>query len=137
MKDSPILGVLDLWSLGHSATQIAKMLGLPNFLHVERIIRQARRIGDKRAVLHFAGNGRLIGRPGRDGRKVRKRTRVINKLEVVPALPRKTHCVRGHLRTPENVTANYQCIACVEEQKAARRAKGLKRGRPRKQREAT
>lgn len=26
---------------------------------------------------------------------------------------RKTHCVRGHLRSPENVGANYNCLLCV------------------------
>ena len=110
MKDAPIIPALDLWSLGHSAGQIAEMLGFPNHKHVTRIVEHARSISDKRAVLHKAQNGRLIGRPGRHARKVVKREKV-NGIEVVPAIPQPL-CARGHARTPENVNKSRQCKEC-------------------------
>lgn len=57
----PIPLALDLWALGHSQSQIAKMLGLPNRKHVERIIANARKIGDPRAVRHAVGT-RILGK---------------------------------------------------------------------------
>jgi hypothetical protein len=88
-EPKPVPLILDLWSLGHSASQIAEMVGLPNHRQVTRIIRDARSIGDKRAVLHKYSHGdRLIGRPGRDGAIARRRDR-INDIEVVPAIERR------------------------------------------------
>jgi hypothetical protein len=81
MKAAPIPLVLDLWSLGHSASQIAEMLGFPNGRQVTKIVAKARSIGDRRAVLHVAANNRLIGRPGRMNPPPLA--------NVVPALPRK------------------------------------------------
>lgn len=118
MKDAPIPAVLTLWSLGHSASNIAERLGFPNHKHVTRIIEHARSIRDPRAVLHAASNGRLIGRPGR--------MKTLPPSVVVPAIG-KPFCVNGHARTPENVTSQHQCRACKRIQYAAydkkRRAK--------------
>lgn len=61
MKNAPILVVLDLWSLGHSGSDIAKKLGFPNAKHITRIISQARRLRDPRAVLHCYSTGRVVG----------------------------------------------------------------------------
>lgn len=58
----PVLAILDLWSLGHSAGDIARRMGLPNHKRVTRIVAQARAIRDRRAVLHRAKGGRLLGR---------------------------------------------------------------------------
>lgn len=58
----PVMGVLDLWSLGHTASQIAKMLGLPSHKLVTKIVAQAREIGDPRAVIHAYPDGRPVGR---------------------------------------------------------------------------
>lgn len=110
MKNAPIVATLDLWALGHSAGQIADMLGYPNRKHVERIIEKARSINDKRAVLHVAANGRLIGRPGR--------MKLPPVAIPVPALPRKTHCPKGHLRTPDNVDAQWHCRICKNRRRA-------------------
>lgn len=57
----PIPLVLDLWALGHSQKQIAEMVGLPNRKHVERIVANARKIGDPRAVRHAIGT-RILGK---------------------------------------------------------------------------
>lgn len=103
MKNAPIIAALDLWSLGHSASQIAEMLGFPNHRQVSLIVERARSIGDKRAVLHAAANKRLIGRPGR--------MIVPPVANVVPALG-KPICAHGHPRTPENVTDLHRCREC-------------------------
>jgi hypothetical protein len=113
MKQAPILTALDLWSLGHSARQIAEMLGFPNGAHVTRIVAHAREIGDKRATLHVAGTGRLIGRPGR---------MAVPPVAIpVPAIG-KLRCVRGHARTPDNVYAsNGMCKACQRDKDRGRK----------------
>jgi hypothetical protein len=88
-EPKPVPLILDLWSLGHSASDIAERVGLPNGKHVTRIIADARSIGDPRAVLHkHPSNDRLIGRPGRSGTIARKRVK-IGGLEVVPAIVRR------------------------------------------------
>lgn len=74
MNGTPIPLVLDLWSLGHSAGQIAKMVGLPNRKRVERIVANARKIGDPRAVRHAIGT-RILGKaipPAKRFRKTRQ-----------------------------------------------------------------
>ena len=111
----PVIPSLDLWSLGHSASQVAEMLGMPR-KKVTEIVMQARSIGDPRAVLHVASNGRLIGRPGR--------MQIPPVAIPVPALPqaKQAMCARGHERTPENVNASRQCRQC-ERLRSVRRGK--------------
>lgn len=120
MKDVPIPLVLDLWSLGHSAGDIAERLGLPNHRHVSRIVQLARAIGDKRAVLHHAKDGRLIGRPGRTGKRVRKNAKSIGGVEATLLIGR-TMCRRGHTRTPDNIGSDWHCLACQRLAYAAKR----------------
>jgi hypothetical protein len=102
----PVNPVLDLWSLGHSATTVAEMLDFPGgWRGVARLIEKARSIGDPRAVLHAGANGRLIGRPGH--------MRELPEAEVVPAISRYTHCKRGHALTPENREGKKRrCVQC-------------------------
>jgi hypothetical protein len=61
----PVPAVLDLWCLGHSAGWIGAALDL-HPKKVTKIVAQARRVGDQRAVLHADKNGRLIGRAGHE-----------------------------------------------------------------------
>lgn len=61
MKNVPIPLVLTLWSLGHIAADIAEKCGLPNAKHVTRIVDNARRLRDPRAVLHCYPTGRVVG----------------------------------------------------------------------------
>lgn len=111
MKNAPILLALDLWSLGHSAAAVAQMVGLPNHKHVTRIVQRARSIGDKRAVLHVADNGRLIGRAGHA---------MIPPVAIpVPALG-KALCAAGHPRVPENLSSAGHCKTCKRLQDAER-----------------
>lgn len=126
MKNAPIITALDLWSLGHSASEIADMLGFPNFRHVARIVANARSIADPRAALHMASTGRLIGRAGHMGLppsaervpsiaaleidarpkpKPRKRSRYKRKIT-------KKQCVRGHPRNRQTVDGFGHCLAC-------------------------
>lgn len=106
MKNAPIPLTLQLWSLGHSASDVAAKLGFPNHKHVTRIVAHARSIGDKRAVLHVARNGYLIGRPGR---------MALPPVAIpVPALG-KPLCRNGHLRTPDNLTKDRHCRMCHAE----------------------
>lgn len=108
-EPAPVPLVLTLWALGHSASQVAQMVGLPSHKAVTRIIAQARAIGDPRAVIHCGENGRLLGRPGRDGRKVSKRGHKVAGKEVVTLLPKPTipMCKRGHERTERG-----PCMIC-------------------------
>src|SRR5258706_4875011 len=88
----PVPLILDLWSLGHSASDIAARVGLPNGKHVTRIVHDARLIGDPRAVLHkHPRTERLIGRPGRTGIIARRRSK-IDGIEVVPAIDTRMKC---------------------------------------------
>lgn len=114
MKGAPIPLALDLWSLGHSGTAIARMLGFPNRRHVERIVAQARALRDKRAVLHVAGNGYLVGRPGRMERPP---------VAIPVPLIGKPQCVRGHARIPENLGFADQCLLCRRVRHAERKAR--------------
>jgi hypothetical protein len=109
VTDAPIPLVLQLWSIGHSASQIAEMVGLPSHKAVTRIIAQAREIGDPRAILHCGANGRLLGRPGRTGRKASKYGHKVAGKEVVTLLPKPTIpvCRRGHERTERG-----ECKTC-------------------------
>lgn len=109
----PVL--LDLWSLGHSAGQIAGMLGISRG-KVYRTVEQARDIGDPRATLHVGANGLPIGN-GRRGRVVLLE---FPDVELVPAI-RKLKCVRGHPRTPDIVTKNSLCRECDRIRKRAER----------------
>jgi hypothetical protein len=112
-NDAPVPATLDLWSLGHSASQVAKMLGLPSHKHVARIIEHARSIRDPRAVLHAAKNGRLIGRPGRMATPP--------SAEIVPST-RALACERGHPQTANNTYASGRCRECTRLRDRARRA---------------
>lgn len=125
MKGAPIPATLDLWSLGHSAGEVARMLDFPNHKHVARIVEHARSIRDPRAVLHAATNGRLIGRPGHQP--------MLAAVEVVPSIvalrrsvpkkngrPIQEFCKAGHPRTAENVTPARQCRLCRAIQNKAR-----------------
>jgi hypothetical protein len=104
----PVNPLLDLWSLGHCARDIAERLGIEGgHRMVTLVVGEARSIGDKRAVLHKDATGRLIGRPGR--------MMPPPLANVVPALPhsqQRTHCPRGHERTPDNLTKGGSCRTC-------------------------
>lgn len=102
MSTAPVPAILTLWSLGHSATDIAKRLGT-KARTVSLIVEQARDIGDPRAVLHLGKNGRPIGRPnqGIDPADV----------EMVPAVLA-SKCCRGHLRTADNIDCSGNCRKC-------------------------
>lgn len=134
MTDAPILLVLTLWSLGHSASDVAARTGLPSHKAVTRVVAQGRMIHDPRAVLHCGANGRLLGRPGRDGTTIRRGAKTVGRREVVmliskaapkpePKSRKKAICSRGHARAPDNVGANGGCLACK------RLARRLKEGR--------
>jgi hypothetical protein len=86
--DLPVSLILDLWSLGHSASDVAERVGCHR-KQVSRIVAQARSIRDPRAVLHKEpGNNRLIGRAGRTGVTV-KRKSTYKGVEVVSLITRR------------------------------------------------
>ena len=114
MKHVPIPLVLDLWALGHSASDVARKVGLPNHRHVARIVERARSINDPRAVLHAAKNGRLIGRPGRMAAPPL--------VEIVPS-SRALACHAGHPQTAENIGSQGNCLECGRIRDAIRRAR--------------
>lgn len=114
MKHVPIPLVLDLWALGHSASDVARKVGLPNHKHVTRIVERARSINDPRAVLHAAKNGRLIGRPGRMAAPPFA--------EIVPS-SRALACRIGHPQTAKNVGAQGKCLECNRIRDWGRRAR--------------
>jgi hypothetical protein len=119
----PIPLTLDLWALGHSAREVADMVGFPNGKHVTRIVQYARSIGDKRAVLHVSSTGRMIGRPGRmKVPPVALAVPSITALRLTAPRPkpgprkprrRKAFCKRGHPRGPGLVYKDHSCIACT------------------------
>lgn len=109
----PVPLVLDLWALGHSQKQIAEMVGLPNRKHVERIVANARRLGDKRAVRHSTA-GRIMGKAIPFQKRVHGRHKTVDGVEVVPALG-KPLCRRGHPRTPDNLKKSGCCKICAAE----------------------
>lgn len=47
-------------------------------------------------------------------------------------MPRKSHCVRGHARTPGNVDASYMCRTCRNDRKRMLRAADTRPKDPRK-----
>jgi len=47
-------------------------------------------------------------------------------------MPRKTHCLRGHPRTPANVDGGSMCRTCRNDRKRARRAQDTRPKDPRK-----
>lgn len=109
MSGAPVPAILTLWSLGHSATDIAKRLGT-KARTVSLIVEQARDIGDPRAALHLGKNGKPIGRPnkGVDPADV----------EMVPAITAPV-CRWGHPRIPENVDNSSNCRICDRARKRA------------------
>lgn len=111
MKDAPIPPVLDLWSLGHSATDICAKLGFPNRRHVERIIERARSIRDPRAVYHVAGD-RILGTGiPKSKRYLRGFQTEYDGVLLVERILKRV-CPRGHMRLPQNVDAQGHCIQC-------------------------
>lgn len=82
MKNAPIPAVLDFWALGHSASVIAEWLGFPNHRHITRIIANARRIGDPRAVIHEHTNGKPAG----NFRKIARMHADSPAIEIVPLI---------------------------------------------------
>ena len=106
----PVPLIIDLWSLGNSQGQIAEMLGLSSRKVVERIVAKARLIGDKRAVRHATGS-RILGKGiPREKRLLARKKRVLDGIEVVPAIHKAT-CVNGHPRLA-NVTPYGSCLTC-------------------------
>lgn len=109
---APITLVLNLWSLGHSAADIRAKLGLPNDDVVKRIVRHGREIEDPRAVYHVTSGGRIQGekeQPSR-WRKQWKGFAIVRAIEP----PRAKTCMRGHLRTDDNLF-NRGCLVCKRE----------------------
>jgi hypothetical protein len=125
----PIPLVLDMWSLGHSAGDIAKRLAIPGgHKGVTRIVEHARELGDKRAVLHCGASGRLLGRPGRDGTKIRRGAKTVHGKEVAMLIPKPPPavCKYGHDR--RGTKSGQRCRECHRLVMAARRA--AKKGAP-------
>lgn len=92
---APIPLILDLWAYGCSASAIAGVLGLTNAKVVTRIIRNARLIGDPRAVVHAFKDGRSAGR------QVRAEA-LKPKFKAVPLVQNRYTCRNGHRLTKAN-----------------------------------
>lgn len=103
MRQEPVVAILNLWSLGHSASDIAEKLGTVTAKRVTLIVGEARSIGDPRAVLHMAKNGRLLGRPGRMAHPP--------KAERVPSV-RALACRVGHRQIRKNLDTRGYCRLC-------------------------
>lgn len=110
MNIEPVIAVLDLWSLGHSASDIAEKLPI-TAKRVTLIVARARSLRDPRAVLHACKNGRLIGRAGH-----MKQAPVA---EIVPSMAALA-CRRGHPQTAKNVGSQGHCLPCERLRNAAR-----------------
>ena len=123
-EPTPVPLVLDLWSLGHSAGDISNRIGIPR-KRVTFIVAEARSIGDPRAVLHCGQNGRLLGRPGRDGTTIRRGAKTVKRKEVAMLLPKPTIpvCKRGHEREERG-----ECWPCkkIRDNLRYRAIKGLR-----------
>ncbi len=119
MKDAPIPLALQLWSLGHSQADIAAKLGFPNRKPVERIVANARAIGDPRAVYHVVGD-RILGKalPAKE-RYIRAGQAAYRGFPLVERVLKPT-CPRGHARVPDNLDVGGHCLIC-ERARAARR----------------
>jgi hypothetical protein len=115
MMDFPVSLILDLWSLGHSGADIVKKLGIANRRVVERLVDQARSIGDPRAVYHVAASGRIMGTgiPRRKRYRVRRQTHYEG-FQLVEMIG-KPVCDRGHMRLPHNVDEWGHCKQCHRE----------------------
>jgi len=102
MIDAPVPLILDLWSLGHSASDVARRTGIKR-KRVTVIVAQARAAGDPRAVLHCSATGRPYGRAGwMENPPLEER---------VPA-KRAMVCSRGHFKTRFSIAKNSQCLRC-------------------------
>lgn len=112
----PVLAILDLWSLGHSAAEIGRKLAVRQGQVTVTVLR-ARDIGDPRAVVHVGRHGRPIGNPV----KAKGVLLEFPDVETAEAIPR-LRCPKGHLRSPENVDAYTNCRACHREAERKRRA---------------
>jgi hypothetical protein len=118
VKGVPIPLILDLWSLGHSAADIARRCKLPNHRHIERIIAHAREIRDPRAVWHMEETRRLMGKgiPRRDriaafDQHSYRGFEIVPRILPVPAPP-KLVCRNGHELAGENINARGKCFIC-------------------------
>lgn len=111
----PVLAILDLWSLGHSAAEISRKLAVRQG-QVTVVVLRAREIGDPRAAVHVGRQGRPIGSPHWARRVLVEYPDV----ETIPAIPR-LRCPKGHLRSPDNVDAYTNCRACHRERERQRR----------------
>lgn len=121
MKNAPIPLVMDLWSLGHSAEDIADKIGFPDRRHVQRIIAHARSIGDPRAVFHVEA-GRLLGRGIKAiERRVTPRQTKYRGFLIVPVLRVRNYlCQKGHPRPPGTPCRVCQNEARKRQQRAER-----------------
>lgn len=109
---APVPLVLQLWSLGHSAGDIKDKLGLSGPHVVGWIVKRAREVGDPRAVYHLTRVGRIQGEDAVPNRW-RKRWKGFDVVRSIEPPLAKT-CVRGHLRTPDNIM-NRRCMTCHRE----------------------
>lgn len=120
----PVPLVLDLYSLGHSAKDVAEKLGLPNGRHVARIVAHARSIADPRAVYHVDRTGRLLGKgiaPAE--RKIGRRQKEFRGFLIVPVISlTRPACRNGHQRP-----SGTPCRVCQNEGRIRRNA--ARRGR--------
>lgn len=103
---NPVPLILNLWSLGHGAGDVSRRLGVHRRA-VEKIVHQARQVGDPRAAVHVGRNGQPIGRPDLGLTLLALDPEV----ELVPFIPAQ-HCKHGHLKTPENVDRYGNCRVC-------------------------
>lgn len=95
---TPVPLILNLWSLGHTARDIAERVGLPDADHVYRVIDHARDIGDPRAVLHKTVNGKMLG----NGELLAGLVGEFEVVAIVSASAQRSHCRHGHEYTREN-----------------------------------
>jgi hypothetical protein len=108
----PVNLILNLWSLGHQAGDIKARLGLSSRDVVTRIVLRARGIGDARAVYHLTRTGRIMGEDAKPNTR-RKRWKGFDVVRAIEPPPTKT-CIRGHLRTADNLF-NRGCLVCKRE----------------------
>lgn len=114
MSRAPVPLVLQLWSLGHSGSDIGRRLGVSRRT-ISMIIEQARDIGDRRSVVHLGKNGQPLGR-------ARSILLDFPDIELVPAIP-VSHCRRGHPRNAKTVDGKSNCRLCRQIRDQAAKAR--------------
>ena len=105
----PVPLTLDLWATGMSSQRIAEMLAGSRGT-VNRIVSQAREIGDPRAVVHVTA---VNHKPAGNGRKAKELLAKMPHLEVVKLADKP--CRRGHAMDADNilhVAGRRRCKAC-------------------------